>query len=308
MQRFEGLTWNDILDEDEKKEFLAQEEPETNSITDNADYQDLKKTTIKNTVGNNLPSLSYKLPTVDKTNTYTTQSAWLYPNDFSSPFYKRMGRPYIYFYPLGMLSALMESNNGKKLWNNGNLDKTGGWSYGTYQIATKDGTMKDYLKYLHNNSSYQDYYNTLQQAGGYNAALNGNDKFKNTWADLSNNNGFLQSQQQFIVDKKLNSAMRGVNDIRGWNLDSRSPVVRDVLYSTATQHGEGGATKVLHNRFGYNTDISAVSDDDIINNIYNERSNVNQYFSGSDVQTRNRMKERFVRENKKALDLLKKYP
>ncbi|MBR1649114.1 MAG: hypothetical protein IJ689_05905 [Alphaproteobacteria bacterium] len=28
LQRFEGLTWNDILDEDEKKEFLAQEEPE----------------------------------------------------------------------------------------------------------------------------------------------------------------------------------------------------------------------------------------------------------------------------------------
>ena len=40
LQRFEGLTWNDILDEDEKKEFLAQEEPETKLA--------------QNTVGNNM--------------------------------------------------------------------------------------------------------------------------------------------------------------------------------------------------------------------------------------------------------------
>ena len=102
--------------------------------------------------------------------------------------------------------------------------------------------------------------------------------------------------------------MSSVSDINGWNLDSRSPVVRDVLYSTATQHGEGGAPSLLHNRFGRNTDISPFSDEDIINNIYNERSNVNRYFRSSSVDVRNNIKDRFIDENAKALELLKKYP
>jgi len=211
-------------------------------------------------------------------------------------------------YQLGTLSALMESNNGKKLWNNGKLDKTGGWSYGTYQIATKDGSMNDYLKYLQRNSNYKNYYNALKQAGGYDASLIGSDQFKNAWANLSNDQIFLQSQQDFIIAKKLNPTMRYVNDIKGWNLDSRSPVVRDVLYSTATQHGEGGATWLLHNRFGRNTDISSLSDEDIINHIYDERSNVNRYFRSSDIDTRNNIQKRFIKEKAKALELLKKYP
>ena len=65
---------------------------------------------------------------------------------------------------------------------------------------------------------------------------------------------------------------------------------------------------MLHNRFGRNTDISSYSDEDIINNIYNERSNVDRYFRSSDINTRNNMRDRFIRENAKALELLKKYP
>ena len=249
---------------------------------------------------------------IDNTNSYTTESAWGYPNNTQSPYYQQMGKPYSSnprdYYQIGTLSALEESNNGKKLWNNGDLDKTGGWSYGTYQIATKDGTMNDYLTHLQKNPNYKSYYNTLQQVGGYDAALIGDEQFKNAWADLSNDKNFLQSQQDFIVEKKLNPTMNRVSDISGWNLDSRSPVVRDVLYSTATQHGEGGAPSLLHNRFGRNTDISSYSDEDIINNIYNERSNVARYFRSSDINTRNNMRDRFIRENAKALELLKKYP
>lgn len=55
----------------------------------------------------------------------------------------------------------------------------------------------------------------------------------------------MQSQQDFIVAKKLDPALRRISDIKGLNLEYRSPVVRDVLYSTATQHGEGGAADVF---------------------------------------------------------------
>ena len=240
---------------------------------------------------------------------YETESAWGYPNSSRSPFYAKMGRPYNLRpdqYKLGTLSGLYESNNGKKLWNNGNLDKTGGWSYGIYQIATQNGTMNDYLNYLQQHPNYRHFYHRLQRAGGNNTAITGDAQFKSTWADLSKNSDFLQSQQDFIVAKKLDPALRRISDIKGLNLEYRSPVVRDVLYSTATQHGEGGAAHVFHSALGFDT--SDLSDEDIINKIYQERSNVGKYFRKSSIEIQNNLKNvRFPNENAKALKLLKCY-
>lgn len=215
---------------------------------------------------------------------YVTESAWGYPNSSRFPFYAKMRRPYNLQpdqYKLGTLSGLYESNNGKKLWNNGNLDKTGGWSYGIYQIATQNGTMNDYLNYLQQHPNYRHFYHRLQRAGGNNTALTGDAQFKSTWADLSKNSDFLQSQQDFIVAKKLAPALRRISDIKGLDLEYRSPVVRDVLYSTATQHGEGGAAHVMHRRFGNNADVSALSDEEIISQIYDERSDVNHHLKAA---------------------------
>lgn len=241
---------------------------------------------------------------------YTTESAWGYPDNSQSSFYNKMGRPYNLRpdqYKLGTLSGLYESNNGKKLWNNGNSDKTGGWSYGTYQIATQNGTMNDYLKYLQQHPAYQRFYYSLQRAGGNDTAITGDVQFKNTWADLSKNSDFLQSQQDFMVAKKLDPTLRRISDIKGLDLEDRSPVIRDVLYSTAAQHGEGGAAHVMHRSFGNNTDISTLSDEEIINQIYNERSDVNHHFKSSPQDIKDGVKKRFQNERRKALELLKQY-
>lgn len=104
--------------------------------------------------------------------------------------------------------------------------------------------MKDYLRYLNHHDTYQPFYNSLQQVGGYDAALSGTDDFKSAWKELSKNKDFLQSQNDFIIDKKLTPTLRRISDIKGLDLDNRSPVIRDVLYSTATQHGDGGAAHV----------------------------------------------------------------
>lgn len=241
-------------------------------------------------------------------NSYTTDSAWGYPNNTLSPFYKKQGRPYNIGrnpYKLGTLSGLYESNNGNVLWNNCNADKTGGCSYGTYQIETKKGTMKDYLRYLNHHDTYQPFHNSLQQVGGYDAALSGTADFKSAWKELSKNKDFLQSQHDFIVDKKLTPALKRISDIKGLDLDNRSPVIRDVLYSTATQHGDGGAAHVMHRRFGTNTDISSLSDEELIKQIYDERSDVDYHFRGSTQNMKNGVKLRFQKEKLRALELLK---
>lgn len=251
-----------------------------------------------------------EIPTDTPQETYTTESAWGYPNNRQSPFYNKMGRPYNIQqnpYKLGTLSGLQESNNGQELWNDCDADKTGGCSYGTYQIETKRGTMKDYLKYLQKHQDYQDFYHKLQQAGGYNTALAGDAQFKNAWADLSKDADFLQSQHNFIIDEKLNRALNKIQDIKGLDLDNRSPVIKDVLHSTATQHGQGGAPKILHNALGY--DASNLSDEDIINKIYDERSNTDGYFTNSSPEYKQNIKtDRFPKERLKALELLRQYP
>ena len=209
-------------------------------------------------------------------------------------------------YQLGMLSAKEESDNGKQLFNNCNADKTGGCSYGTYQIETKKGTMKDYLNYLNKNPNYQDFYSSLQEAGGYNAALSGTDVFKGKWQELSNNSDFLKSQHNFIIASKLNPALNLVKDINGLDFDKRSPVLKDVLFSTAAQHGQGGASDVFHNALGY--DVSNLTDEEIINKIYDEREYNSGYFSGSSEEYRKNMKKnRFPQERTRALELLKRY-
>lgn len=115
------------------------------------------------------------------------------------------------------------------------------------------------------------------------------------------------SQEDFIVAKKLNPAIRYVNDIKGLDFAIRSPVVRDVMFSTATQHGEGGARDVFHNALGY--DATNFTDEDIINKVYRERGNTKQYFRSSTSDYQNNLKNnRFGSERNKALELLKKYP
>ena len=209
-------------------------------------------------------------------------------------------------YKLGTLSGKAESDNGKKIFNNCNADKTGGCSYGTYQIETKKGTMKDYLNYLNQNPNYQGFYNSLQKAGGYEGSLSGTNIFKGTWKELSNNSDFLKSQHDFIVASKLNPALKRMKDIKGLDFDKRSPVLKDVLFSTATQHGQGGASDVFHNALG--DDVSNLTDEEIINKIYNERKKVDKYFSKSSPETQDILKNvRFPEENAKALELLKRY-
>ena len=60
-------------------------------------------------------------------------------------------------------------------------------------FATGPGTMKDYLNYLNQNPTYQDFYNSLQKAGGYNGALSGTDMFKEKWKEYEKKSFFSRT-------------------------------------------------------------------------------------------------------------------
>ncbi len=78
--------------------------------------------------------------------------------------------------------------------------------------------------------------------------------------------------------------------------------MQNVAWPTAVQHGP--ANKILENALNARRPVSALSDKDIINAVYDERSNVDKYFSKSTLAVKASVKNRFVRERANALQML----
>lgn len=255
-------------------------------------------------------------PPLNDSNSYTTESAWGYPNNSTSPFYQNLGRPYDLKpwhsnedsqYLVGSLSQEFESNGNPAAIG---FDDSGGYSYGLYQIATRPGTMQEYLQYLANssNQSYQNYATILNNAGGNIGALNKTTDFANAWTQLAQYPQFASSQSDFIGKNRYDKIISKIQDIQGLDLSKRHPVVNDAIRSMAVQHGQ--AQIPIHNALGTNSDISSWSDEDIINALYDARSDYVagiHYTNPSDIRKQqNIITKRYPKERQRAIDLLKK--
>ena len=198
----------------------------------------------------------------------------------------------------GFLSRQFESSDKS---NAIGYDETGGNSYGDYQIETKSGTMNDFIEYMKNKKEYQKYYNELHKIEKK-VSLSGDNTFKNIWNKISEDNNFKQAQHDFIIDKKYNKLMDGINDIKGINIEKRNSLLKELLISVAVQHGETGGKNIIRSALG--NDVSNLSDEDIITRIYDERSNVDRWFKSSSENVKNSVKKRFQDEKSKVLRLL----
>ena len=165
--------------------------------------------------------------------------------------------------------------------------------------------MLDYIKYLKTKPEYREYANILNNAGGYKGANERTKTFKNVWDKLSEDENFDKSQYQFILDKKLKPLINFTNKIKGFNVEKRHPAIKEMLYSLATQHGNKGSADLLRNAIGM--DITNMSDEELVNKVYDERSKVDQYFSRVEKDKRKNIKEkRLPSERRDVLRLLKK--
>lgn len=195
---------------------------------------------------------------------------------------------------LGNVSERYESNG-----NPGAIgfDSTGGYSYGSYQIATKTGTFSGYMNFLQQYNPT--YYNELQSAGGTSAATSGAPPFQNKWRELATEPDFAQSQHDFIQVSHYDPQVEKIKNSTG--LDpcdgTHCPGLQDAIWSTAVQHGPN--TGIVE---GAIADAGpGASDQDIINAIYDERSKVSIYFSSSTPRVQQSVLNRFTRERADAL-------
>lgn len=162
----------------------------------------------------------------------------------------------------------------------------GGTSYGSYQIATKVGTMAGYLK---RNTPY------TKQLNQFSVGSSG---FNNTWKELAQKDpeGFKQDQFDYISTISYNPA-RKYADKLGW---PDSVAIDSALFSVSNQHG--GWKKIMdavHLEF-------LETESSIINKFYDARANYVASLTKSlnAAMIRNIIKNRCINERKDVLQLV----
>jgi hypothetical protein len=143
---------------------------------------------------------------------------------------------------LGGLSARFESG-GKGIEAIG-YDEVGGTSYGKFQIASRVGSMDRFLDYLKDKAPA--WATRLRNAGPANTRSTSG-AMPEEWKRIARENParFEQLQNDFIRDTYYSPAMDKVLERTGVDIKAFPPALKEVLWSTAVQHGPAGAANIF---------------------------------------------------------------
>jgi len=202
--------------------------------------------------------------------------------------------------PLGALSASHESNGNPASIGH---DSTGGWSYGTYQIATLTGTFSDFMNFLR--ARYPDLAQPLDAAGGPTAATSGTPQFQAAWKSEAQQNPsrFQQAQHDYIQATHYDKQVAKLKSNFGLDVNQRSRALQNVVWSMAVQMG--GATQTIFRNVLQNfSSVDNVTDAQLIPLLYAEREKVDIYFASSLPSIKASVLKRFQQEQVEALQML----
>lgn len=200
---------------------------------------------------------------------------------------------------LGKLSAQFES--GKDGIAAIGYDSTGGTSYGKYQIASKVGSMKSFLSFL--DQEAPDISKRLRGAGPANTGSR-RGAMPETWRKIAKEQPerFEQLQEAFIHQSHYKPALEAIEQRTGIDMSSMSAAMKEVIWSTAVQHGPAGAARIFakaDNLSGKHED--AAYERKMISNVYSVRAG---QFGSSTSQVRDAVRNRFRQEKQLALKML----
>jgi hypothetical protein len=178
---------------------------------------------------------------------------------------------------LGSLSEKYESGG-----NPGAIgkDSTGGWSYGVYQLAHNNVD-----RFLSSNPNFGTMFKGLKK---------GTTAFNNKWKQVAQKypSQFAQAQKNFIAQTHFQPQVSKLQKL-GINVNNFSSALKDVIWSTAVQHGAN--TNVVANaikKVGKNASETA-----LIKAIYNERWNGGKGFASSTPAVKQSVYNRFFGKN-----------
>ena len=176
-------------------------------------------------------------------------------------------------------------------------DRSGGTSYGKYQIASKVGAMDDFLNLLKKNDP--EAHARLMAAGPQDAGTDG--KFAQEWKKLAGEGKIQKSEKEFAVDKIFQPAMKGIKDQDLSKMISGNKGLQEMMFSMAIQHGGGGAPAILNKVFK-----KGMSAEQLTEAAYAERGadGGQRYFGKSSEGERAGVVSRFGREKQDVLAML----
>lgn len=203
---------------------------------------------------------------------------------------------------LGELSAKYETGGrGPGVVSTGSGDP-GGVSYGSYQMATKMGTVTRFVTQA-----------GFQWANDFQGLTAGTAPFTECWKRIAANEtaAFQSAQHSYIKKTHYDLLAAKILGDNGLDVNTRSRALQDVVWSTAVQHG--GATPIVHKAFANVTCKPSDPDFDkqLICAIYAERGRKKPdgnlaYFSKSSPSVQSGVSKRFKNEEQDALAMLAK--
>ncbi|WP_027722177.1 hypothetical protein [Maridesulfovibrio zosterae] len=200
----------------------------------------------------------------------------------------------------GTLSAKFESGN-KGIAAIG-YDRVGGTSYGKYQIASKTGTMDQFIKFLKDKAPQ--IADKLLSSGPANTGSKGG-TMPDVWKKIAavNPSEFEKLQHDFIKESHYTPAVNMIFEKTGIDMNSLPAPIREVLWSTSVQHGPTGASNLIASAI---EKLSADAEGkgfpaELVKEIYGERQG---QFSSSTQSVQNSVANRLVQEKNLALAML----
>lgn len=203
--------------------------------------------------------------------------------------------------PLGKLSEKYESGNRGPATVSDGVGDPGGVSYGTYQLASKVGRADAFVK---------KYY-----AKEFEGMKAGTDEFTKRWKELAakDADGLRKNEHEYIKDTHYDPQAAKLAKELKLDVAKRSAALRDVVWSTAVQHGPN--TDVIVKAAGTLTKdgkaIGDVTDEELIRAVYAERGRKTEdgklaRFTRVSDKWIPGLTKRFENELKDALAMLKK--
>lgn len=182
-------------------------------------------------------------------------------------------------------------------------DRTGGTSYGLYQLSSKAGTMDDFIDFLKRESP--EWASRLQDAGEADTGSRWG-RMPGVWREIAAEapERFSELQHAFITDNHYRPALEAVMGSIGLDPDKLPGALKEVLFSTAVQHGAGGAAGIFEQAFSAVRSKGIDRDtlfSDLIDSVYDIRKG---RFGSSSERVQNAVASRFDQEKELALRLL----
>ncbi|HCL4444749.1 TPA: vgrg protein [Clostridium botulinum] len=173
----------------------------------------------------------------------------------------------------------------------------GGKSYGAWQFSSRTGSLDSFINSLKGNNNDMYYKLTYAKSKDNNTF---GENFDAAWKSIASQNKdrFLKVQQNYVKANFYDTVAQSLKSKFDFDVSKKSNALKESLWSTVVQHGVGGATSIF-SKLNLNN-----SDSNIINDLYNERQNVNVYFRSSSPEIRQSVYNRFTREKQDMLSIL----